>query len=403
MISSTLVLVYPRVLCFGNKTLLRFVRPMDAGWRWVHSCWQSDPCGVQGAAFLDSWAGSDDAVTIRRGEGGGGEAARVHLAKKSYPWMEGTERGLALVLCSLCRALTWSQRLCVRGWSGTALPRGEWARAAPLAHGHLEAFGLPISCSCCREARSPLLHFPTLYSFSSHLSGGRGDTTHDFLHRDPFPNCLSGHAAAAGSQTQRGVSKRVKPLPKRRDSVVPTFPGSSDGEGALLGAVPAACPAGFTGVRGKARCHPVVRPQWGRTVPPSDRGTRRAERCCALTGGAAPGPIGASGGGWGGALRVGGGGLKVCWGRSCAPSSRSLSEHAAHRCTPFKMWPLGRGAGCSVWFALGVLTGPRRAYGRARLGLEPGKPGCSAPAGRVSLPGFRGQPHSVAFWLTPQC
>lgn len=156
----------------------------------------------------------------------------------------------------------------------TAPPRGEWARAAPLAHGHLETFGLPISCSCCREARSPLFHFPTLYSFSSHLSGGRGDTTHVFLHRDPFPNCLSGHAAAAGSQTQRGVSKRVKPLPKRRRSVLPPscrlspaaltergrFSGPSQpraplalrGYGERRGAIPS------YGRSEGAQCHPVT-------------------------------------------------------------------------------------------------------------------------------------------------
>lgn len=43
------------------------------------------------------------------------------------------------------------------------------------------------------------------------------------------------------------------------------------------------------------------------------------------------------------------------------------------------------GEGPSVHFALRVLTSPSRAHGRARPGLKPSNPGCSAPAGGLSL------------------
>lgn len=67
MISSTLVLVYPHVLCFGNKILLRFVRsiPVLDGDEFTVAD-KAVPGCMQGVVFLDSWAGSDDVVTIRR-------------------------------------------------------------------------------------------------------------------------------------------------------------------------------------------------------------------------------------------------------------------------------------------------------------------------------------------------
>lgn len=129
----------------------------------------------------------------------------MHLAKKSYPWMEGTERGLALVLCSLCRALTWSQRLCVRGWSGTGItqhrPGGNglvlplWLTDTwkPLA------FPSPVPAV---EKHGPLYFISQRCTPLALIFQGGGGTQHTFFCTEIlFPT------ACRGTQLQQGAKR----------------------------------------------------------------------------------------------------------------------------------------------------------------------------------------------------
>lgn len=120
-----------------------------------------------------------------------------------------------------CRALTWSQRLWVR--AGTGITQHHREGNGLLLPLWLTGTWKPLAFSSPVPAveEHDLLYFISQFCarwrlFNSHLWGLK----HTFFCTEIlFPNCLSWHVAAGGSQTEQDLSERVKPLPKRCGSV----------------------------------------------------------------------------------------------------------------------------------------------------------------------------------------